>query len=682
MGWFDDNHPMGSAAQDRIDALLGINSDCPEHIDPFTGHIKFGYRKCSSCKQYGKKAKFSAAEYAKTAATRVCKSCPHSSSAGQSSKRAREEPPDAASPKDFSGVECIVEGPTGSGNHVKYRVHWFGPDTEAALRALKGPELKLKASAAGVPVSGTKDTLVSRILEKETSWELASDLPSTMVAARVAVRAREQAESRALLAEKRAAGVAPAVQAPQVSSEVVAVASDEDEDAAVSTLVDDARPAKAARVASSCSYCHGLRPERHASKIGCPLRKEDMRSVGFTKATEAEVYRYDLGARDAKATAAHEKRAAMLEKKAAATAAAEAAGLIGDGDSGGTSRGRRAPPLAAASPRLSTAEFEAARAREARAEAECAAAAATAAEVAEADAVATRRAGTEAAAVARQAERARLQQREKERRETEERARAQAQQAAAAREAERDRIRREQQVAEHARQMKAAAERAARVKEEAAQRAAAAERERDAQQQRDADKPTCKKHWISLSPEQQAMAGRLGWSKHSWVANQWHNIRTKYEHLSQSARADAEALGFTPANWHGTPSTTPKAAPPKVAPPKAGASVCCPWPQCKNRAFKAAKDHQNHCDAKHGGKRAPPGWSGAPPLAPPSSALPRHKFSSAALAATTRVDGASLAPAAASSSGVEDDVVECTGGRSREDRDAELRQHAVEVDAD
>ena len=62
-----------------------------------------------------------------------------------------------------------------------------------------------------------------------------------------------------------------------------------------------------------------------------------------------------------------------------------------------------------------------------------------------------------------------------------------------------------------------------------------------------------------------------------------------------------------------------------------GGTVICPWPQCKGRIFKAAtrctNPHQDHCNAKHGGQRAPRS-SACPPTSGSSSAAPVYPLQS------------------------------------------------------
>ena len=263
---------------------------------------------------------FTKEESAKPASSRTCKACVSKGvrKASTNKRKAAELSDDEdEDEKDFERVDCIVAGPKGSGRSVKYQVRWFGAETESQLRAKTGAELKVAAKAAGLAVSGTKAELVERILEKRTTWEAATDLPPTLVEAHVAQRAAEQAEELARVAEERAAAAASGTQTadsvaaapaagttlPPPAEASAAASSSAPPPPAASGGEEEAaaaRPAKAARKASTCSYCHGLRLERHASKAGCPLRKEDMAAVGFTRAVEAHLSRYDnLGERDA-----------------------------------------------------------------------------------------------------------------------------------------------------------------------------------------------------------------------------------------------------------------------------------------------------------------------------------------------------------------------------------------------
>jgi hypothetical protein len=67
MGWFNDN-------MDSDGSEFGYK-DPPNHIDPATGYIKTGYRKCSNCTSYKYRTGFTKEEAKKPAAKRLCNDC-------------------------------------------------------------------------------------------------------------------------------------------------------------------------------------------------------------------------------------------------------------------------------------------------------------------------------------------------------------------------------------------------------------------------------------------------------------------------------------------------------------------------------------------------------------------------------------------------------------------------------
>lgn len=68
MGWFNDNMDSDGSEFDTY-------KDPPNHIDPATGYIKTGYRKCSHCTSYKYRTGFTKEEAKKPAAKRLCNDC-------------------------------------------------------------------------------------------------------------------------------------------------------------------------------------------------------------------------------------------------------------------------------------------------------------------------------------------------------------------------------------------------------------------------------------------------------------------------------------------------------------------------------------------------------------------------------------------------------------------------------
>ena len=157
-------------------------------------------------------------------------------------------------------------------------------------------------------------------------------------------------------------------------------------------------------------------------------------------------------------------------------------------------------------------------------------------------------------------------------------------------------------------------------------------RQRAAEELRQQQLPACQKHWDNLSRSERAMAARLGFTRKTWIADQWHGVPHTWDDLAPVGPTrtgptkldEARALGFTRDSWHGGRSNV-------VQSDINGGTVICPWPQCKGRIFKAAtrctNPHQDHCNAKHGGQRAPRS-SACPPTSGSSSAAPVYPLQS------------------------------------------------------
>ena len=156
----------------------------------------------------------------------------------------------------------------------------------------------------------------------------------------------------------------------------------------------------------------------------------------------------------------------------------------------------------------------------------------------------------------------------------------------------------------------------------------------------------CERDWPSLTDAHQASAMRLGFTRHTWVRNQWHQVHYSWSELREQQNDsvplacapltildDALSLGFTEATWHGGRAAKAPTSATANASTKSGV-VRCPWPQCNGRTFQQPAHHKDHCRAKHGGLLAPPGKSDQPPDASPpptASALGKRPINSASL---------------------------------------------------
>jgi hypothetical protein len=156
----------------------------------------------------------------------------------------------------------------------------------------------------------------------------------------------------------------------------------------------------------------------------------------------------------------------------------------------------------------------------------------------------------------------------------------------------------------------------------------------------------CERDWPSLTDAHQASAMRLGFTRHTWVRNQWHQVHYSWSELREQQNDsvplacapltildDALSLGFTEATWHGGRAAKAPTSATANASTKSGV-VRCPWPQCNGRTFQQPAHHKDHCRAKHGGLLAPPGKSDQPPDASPpptASALGKRPIHSASL---------------------------------------------------
>ncbi len=64
----DFTHPLTGQYRSVADGV-------PDHINPVSGHYKYGVRKCSKCKEFKHKDNFTSEEANKTADKRVCQCC-------------------------------------------------------------------------------------------------------------------------------------------------------------------------------------------------------------------------------------------------------------------------------------------------------------------------------------------------------------------------------------------------------------------------------------------------------------------------------------------------------------------------------------------------------------------------------------------------------------------------------
>ena len=688
MGWFDDNHWAGEAYDFGFGYMCGGHgtNNYSSHRNPINNHYTAGTRKCGECKVFKTKKDFTAEQAARPAGSRVCKVCQRKSGGSSGGKKhkaaAREESSDEEGHEErgLLEVDAILEGPRGSGKNAKYRVHWFGPDTEEELRSLSGAALKLRATAAGVAVSGKKDEVVSRILESETTWECVADLPPTLVQSQKAQQALQQAERKAVEAEDRAAKAeaakaeaakaeaTPDAAASEVKAEApdaaasITVVERQEEQAYKDELFAEGREKRTKTKALSCTI------ERKAGeKLGVAIAGNYVTAVhaGGAAAKEGTLQVGDVitevNGRDANL----EAFANLLPKDATVPLKLRIAREVevGGGGMGGASSRRgggaltpAAAAAAAAAARASTAEVEAKRAAEARAEADQAAAAAVAAKAAEATAWTERQLAAKAAAAAAKAaaDRAAKEAEERKEREAKERAEAaerlQAQRAArqaeeaqraAQRAAEREAreraamVREQEQLAKQQAAERAARERQAeRAQEEATRRRAEQIAREGAQavvQQAHTKLQQVEAQVRSLAPSLllpssttdllvSATALAASFRGLGMPAVEAERLATQLAEAHSELRAARThpALRYSSAP---VPKPVPPSAPvlkPAPAPvlkpassaavnPRPGGGVCCPWPQCKGRSFQKAAHHKDHCNAKHGGMRAPPG---------------------------------------------------------------------------
>ena len=183
MGWFNDN-------MDSDSSEFG-SKDPANHIDPATGYIKTGYRKCSHCTSYKYRTGFTKEEATKPAAKRLCNDCIVSGATTVKSKPKAPSTTKTSAATTSKAVIPQLDIECMSIKEMKEELESHGVCTKAMIekselidaltnargrskcssqtlvdiQALTVQGLKEELKSRGLPVSGLKAVLQQRLID-------------------------------------------------------------------------------------------------------------------------------------------------------------------------------------------------------------------------------------------------------------------------------------------------------------------------------------------------------------------------------------------------------------------------------------------------------------------------------------------------------------------------------------
>ena len=314
MGWWDDNYgdwdDYGAQQYDRM---------FPKHRTTSRNgndHYVKGTRKCSRCQRFKTTKDFNQEENKKPAGRRVCNACgpplPKDVSvlkvdALRAELAKRGLPTDGKKDDLVDRLEYALYGsdeeeapapaPVKTAPPPTHAVVTFPHRVQFTLPANATPGMEICVKVPGGPASGmqVKFTVPANGTPGGTvQITVTAEMAAPFMAAQKAA-AEQKAAARQAAADKAAAEQMAA--AEQKAKEVAAAA------------------AAALTSKHPCSYCCGMRADvPHQNKTSCPLRIQDMAEMDYTKTTTYDVDRYNIGERDAKATAAFATHQQMLKR--------------------------------------------------------------------------------------------------------------------------------------------------------------------------------------------------------------------------------------------------------------------------------------------------------------------------------------------------------------------------------